>query len=197
MTTKPPEDDDTWLARFHAGARDVMEACYRDHFRTVEQAVGRILQGADRETVVHEIFLQLLSNEELRRRYAGGYFRAWLATVARNHAIDYWRRYRNEQALDDAPDAVQAGVEPGLGSDIGPQDSAARIERSAEARLFVERFRRDVLPAKWVGVFELRFLAGLDQRTAAARLGIGRTTLAYREVQVRRLLGRFVRQGSK
>jgi RNA polymerase sigma-70 factor (ECF subfamily) len=187
--TKPPEDDDTWLPRFHAGVRDVMEACYRDHFRTVEQAVGRILHGADKETVVHEVFLQLLSSADLRRRYAGGYFRAWLATVARNLAIDYWRRYRNERGPDDdtpGPAAADAAA--------GAQESATRIERSAEAHIFFERFRRDVLPLKWVGVFEMRVLGGLDQRTAAARLGIGRTTLAYREGKVRRLLKRFVRE---
>ena len=105
--------------------------------------------------------------------------------------------YRNEQALDEAPADIRSGADPGVGSDVGPQESATRIERSAEARLFVERFppRRPARP-KWAGVFEMRFLAGLDQRTAAARLGIGRTTLAYREVQVRRLLGRFVRQGA-
>jgi RNA polymerase sigma-70 factor (ECF subfamily) len=175
-----PEEDSAWLARFHAGAREVIEGCYRDYFRVVEQAVGQILQGADKETVVHDVFLQLLSSPELRRRFVGGFFRAWLATIARNQAIDYWRRYRNERGLDEAP------------ADLVSPESAARMEQSAEARLFVERFRREVLPAKWVGVFEMRFLAGLDQRTAAARLGIGRTTLAYREVQIRGLLKRFI-----
>ena len=188
-TTNRPEDDDAWVSRFHAGARDVLEACYRDHFRTVDQAVGRILHGADKETVVHEIFFQLLSSQDLRRRYAGGYFRSWLSTVARNQAIDYWRRYRNERGLDELPAHVMAG------EGEGAAESAAHIERSAEARLFIERFRRDSLPAKWVGVFETRFLSGLDQRAAAARLGIGRTTLAYREVQIRRLLKRFAREG--
>src|SRR6185369_15836781 len=65
MTARPAEDA-AWLDRFHAGARDVLEACYRDHFRAVEQAVGHILHGADKETVVHEIFFQLLSSQDLR-----------------------------------------------------------------------------------------------------------------------------------
>jgi RNA polymerase sigma-70 factor (ECF subfamily) len=173
--------DERWLALFHAGARDVLETCYRAHFSTVERAVGQILRGADRETVVHEVFLQLLANERLRRGFSGGSLVAWLTTIARNQAIDFWRRHRNEQSLEAAP------------PELPSSEAASAIERSAEARLFAERFRRALLPAKWVGVFEARFLAGLDQRTAAARLGISRTTLAYRELQVRRLLKQFLR----
>lgn len=41
-------------------------------------------------------------------------------------------------------------------------------------------------------MFELRFLHQLPQRDAASRLGINRTTLAYREVRIRRLLKRFL-----
>jgi RNA polymerase sigma-70 factor (ECF subfamily) len=183
MAAQPGDIDEerAWLARFHAGARDVLEGCYRDHFRTVERAVGQILRGADKETVVHEVFLQLLASEPLRRGFSGGLFAAWLTTIARNQAIDFWRRYRHERSFDAAP------------AELPSLESCARVEQNAEARLFAERFRRALLPAKWTGVFEARFLAGLDQRTAATRLGISRTTLAYREVQVRRLLKRFLR----
>jgi len=49
-----------------------------------------------------------------------------------------------------------------------------------------------VLPAKWATVFEARFVLGLDQRSAATRIGVSRTTLAYQEIQIRRLLRRFL-----
>jgi RNA polymerase sigma-70 factor (ECF subfamily) len=192
-----PEDDAGWLDRFHAGESDVMDRCYRDHFRPLKLTVWQILHlEVDAETVVNEIFLQLLSNPELRRSYTGGRFRAWLTTVARNRAIDHQRRYGKEQALDDAPAEVQAGADPGVGADVGPQDSAAGIERSVEAHLFAERFR-ETLPPKWVGVFDMCWLADLDQRTAAARLGIARATLAYRAHKIRGRLRRFVQRGSK
>jgi len=170
------DEEARWLDRFHAGARDVLEGCYRDHFRTVDQAVGQILRGADRETVVQEVFLQLVSDADLRRGYAGGFFAGWLATLARSRAVDFWRRYRRERPLDELP-AEQPSPEPG-----------SRLE----ARLMVSRFVEDALPAKWAGVFEARFLAGLDQRAAARRLGISRTTLAYQELQVRRCLKRYL-----
>jgi len=50
-----------WLDRFHAGEREVLEDCYRNHFRVVETAVGQVLRGADKETVIHDVFLQLLA----------------------------------------------------------------------------------------------------------------------------------------
>ena len=59
----------------------------------------------------------------------------------------------------------------------------------------IERFRREVLPAKWADVFEHRFLRQLSQAEAAELLGIGRTTLAYQETRVRRLLRRFLLKG--
>ena len=184
MAARPaPAQEAPWLDRFHAGERDTIEACYRDHFRVVDHAVGQVLRGADKETVVHEVFLQLLSRAELRRGFTGGGFTAWLATVARHQAIDFWRRYRNERSLD------QMTAD---GRTVEPAPVGEPFERGVEARLAIDRFRRERLPAKWAPVFEARFVAGLDQRAAAARLGISRTTLAYQEIQVRRLLRRFL-----
>lgn len=178
-----------WLDAFHQGARDVLEGCYRDHFQTVTRAVGYVLQGADKETVVHDVFLELLSDAKLRQGFKGGGdsgLAAWLATIARYRAIDYWRRYRCErsaqQALENAARNEPPALHPGDG----------RTERSLEARLLVEQFRRQVLPAKWAPVFEARFLGELDQRAAARSLGMSRTTLAYQEMQVRRMFKRFV-----
>jgi RNA polymerase sigma-70 factor (ECF subfamily) len=178
-------DGSSWLERFHAGDRDVLEACYREQFRTVAQAVGQVLRGADQETVVHDIFVDLLANAASRRGFVGGAFGTWLGVVARNRAIDYWRRHRREETLDET---VAQPASSG---------SADRLEDDLGARLLIAQFRNEVLPAKWDAVFESRFLLGLDQREAARRLGISRTTLAYREAQVRRLLSRFVRRDAR
>ncbi len=178
-----PAPDTPWLDRFHAGEREVLEECYRDHFRVVEAAVGHILRGADKETVIHDVFLQLLSREDLRRSFTGGSFAAWLATIARHQAIDFWRRYRREHSLEQ----LASGNTPGE-----PVQPVEPLERTVEARLLIDRFRRDVLPPKWARVFEARFVSGLDQRSAAAQVGISRTTLAYQEIQIRRLLRRFL-----
>jgi RNA polymerase sigma-70 factor (ECF subfamily) len=168
-----------WLRRFHDGDRKVIEELYREHFGTVGRAVGPVLGAADRETVVHEIFLRLLTQPALRTSFRDGDLGAWLTVIARNHAIDFTRR-RNREIL--AGTAVEVPAS-------GAADSG---EAGAHARVLVERFRKDVLPPKWSGVFEARFIRQLNQPEAAAALGIGRTTLAYQEARVRRLLRRFL-----
>ena len=175
-----PED---WLRRFHDGERALMEECYRDHYDTVERAVGRVLASAsDRETAVHEVFLRLLTRRDVREGFGGGSLAAWLGTVARNLAIDCARAWSRERAV--APEDAErlAG-------------RAADEESALEARLAIERFRRECLPAKWQRLFELRFLERKSQREAAAALGIARMTLIGRELRVRRLLRRFLLGG--
>lgn len=176
---------DVWLGRFHAGDRAVLDACYRAHFALVDRAVGGLVAGADRETIVQQVFLRLLESEPLRRNFQGGTLAGWLTTVARNEAIDHLRRRRFERPAADptaAPDA--------LAQDTGTPGN--RLEDDLEARRLVQRFREDWLRPAWRPVFDLRFVEQVDQRTAAARLGLHRTTLAYRELKIRRLLRRFL-----
>ena len=172
-------DAPDWLGEFHRGAHAVMHQCYVDHFATVERAVGRVLGGADRETVIHEVFYRVIADATLRASFRGGSLRAWMATIARNGAIDYWRRQQHERPagsaadfLDDVPDTT-------------------RFDARVEARITVDRFR-ETLPLKWRGVFEARFVAQLDQSEAARELGIHRTTLLYQELRVRALLRKFL-----
>jgi RNA polymerase sigma-70 factor (ECF subfamily) len=177
------DDQPSWIQRFHAGERPLLEACYREHYAAVERAVGQVLLGADRDTVVHEVFFRMLSQAPFREGFRGGAFRAWLTTSARNQAIDHYRRWRREGALDDLPPENA--------------DHGADWQSQAEARLLVERFRADHLPAKWAAVFEARFLRQLNQRDAARELGMRRTTLAYQELRIRSLLERFLLRGEE
>jgi len=175
-------DSQDWLRLFHDGERSTIEHLYREHFETVARAVGPLLGRADKETVIHEVFLRLISQAPLRASFRGGDLGAWLSTVSRNHAIDYLRRRNRE---------TPAGMSP-TAADEAPVRS---WESHAEARMLVDRFRREVLPPKWAGTFEMRFLRQLPQTEAAASLGIGRTTLAYQEARIRRLLRKFMLRG--
>ena len=159
-----------------------MRQVYVDHYESVDRAVGRVLEGADRETVVHDVFCRLMTEEKLRATFRGGSMRAWITTIARNAAIDAWRRQQHERPGGDARDLAP-------GEDVG-----ARFDARVEAQIMVDRFRADCLPDKWRTVFEARFIQQLDQSEAARALGIHRTTLLYRELRVRQLLRRFFLQ---
>jgi RNA polymerase sigma-70 factor (ECF subfamily) len=171
-----------WLAAFHQGDQRCMEGCYRDCYDTVDGAVGAVLAGADRETVVHEVFFRLLSEGALRRSFAGGSLPAWLRVVARNQAIDHARRRRMEVPV--------AEPEPG-------RPAEDRLEQRTDVRLTLQRFRDQILPPKWQRVFKARFLEQQDQPTAARALGMRRTTLAYQEYRIRALLRRFMLRGDR
>lgn len=172
-----------FLSRFHSGDKATFDALYREHFATVEGAVARTLRGADRETVVHEVFYHLMNSAEARRGFHGGSLDAWLSTLAKNKAIDFLRRRRREEPMGTDPEAFGGGV------------ATRTFDLETEARLVLERFRESVVPPKWRTVFDARFLQELDQPQAAKALGISRTTLAYREYRIRKMMRRFVLGG--
>jgi RNA polymerase sigma-70 factor (ECF subfamily) len=181
LLTAAPANDALFLERFHAGDRTTLEACYEDHFATVERAVGRVLRGVDGESVVQDVFCRLVASEPLRRSFRGGSLAGWLAVVARNQAIDVARRRQLEMRV-------------AVGEAEAAEPDQGRFSDRSEAELLVERFRREVLPAKWAPVFQARFLDQLSQREAAQKLSMRRTTLAYQELRIHALLRGFLLQ---
>jgi RNA polymerase sigma-70 factor (ECF subfamily) len=167
-----------WLESFHAGDRQALESFYRDHYAAVDRAVGQVLAGADRETVVHEVFLRVLASPDLRQRLTGGSPAAWIGAIARNHAIDFRRRRGRE---------VLGGDADGRHEPHHPSGDGA-----GDARMLIERFCREVLPEKWRPVFETCFVRQMTQRDAARELGLSRTTLLYQQHRVSALLRRFL-----
>jgi RNA polymerase sigma-70 factor (ECF subfamily) len=175
-------DASLWLRRFQEGDRAVIEEVYRQHFMTVARAVGLLLEPADKETAIHEVFLRLLTQPALRSSFREGDLGAWLAVVARNHAIDCARRRSRE-------------LPAGSGADLRGGEIGDSGESGTVARMLIDRFRREVLPPKWAGVFEMRFIRQMSQVESARLLGARRTTLAYQEARVRRLLRKFLLKG--
>src|SRR4051794_41920390 len=96
MTRDKPIDLDgaTAQKRFHECDREFLGLLYRETYDAVDRAVGRVLRGADRETVVHDVYLRLLTKPELRRSFTGGSMRSWLMTIAHNLAGGFLRRQR-------------------------------------------------------------------------------------------------------
>lgn len=176
LTARFPAGD-AWLEAFHEGRTTTMSDLYHDHFTTVEAAVGRVLSGADKETVIHEVFFKLIDSADQRRQFQGGSFGAWIATVARNQAIDHIRRRDRELPMS-------AEV-------LADRLDTAHGNEAAGARVLIERFRQG-LPENWRRVFDLCFLGQVPQREAAIALGIARTTLAYQHHQIRARLRKFL-----
>jgi RNA polymerase sigma-70 factor (ECF subfamily) len=170
------DGDAAWLARFHAGDRDVIAACYQNHFATVERIALRYLPDYDAEAVIHDCFVRLLQSRQTREGFRGGSLAAWLTTVVRNACIDRLRAMRPTQRLRDDDMLTDRSGEPDY-----------------DARQAAERFAKQ-LPDKLRCVFKARFVDQRTQREAARALGLTRSALVYREEQVRERLQRFVLQ---
>ena len=149
----------------------MIEEIYRETFEEVRRAAGTVLhEPADRDAVVHEVFLQLLARRELRESHRGGQMGAWLGAIARHQALDFARR---ESRLTDlsAIDEAQSRSEP-------LDELRRELVRFATAQLDPERQR----------LVQLRYVEGMTQMEAAAVLGKPRSTLEDWEHQFKRAL---------
>jgi len=99
-------DDESQRALFHAGNRALMGRLYQESYDGVDAAVGRVLCGADRETVVHDLYLSVSRNcpRPCGSRWQGG--RVALHALFMDSALDV--RSIEERAARGAPLADMA-----------------------------------------------------------------------------------------
>lgn len=137
------------------------EEAFRFLYRNLQPGLLRYLTalvGADAEDVASETWLQV--SRDLPT-FAGGEFRAWTVTIARNRAMDHLRRQRRRPSL---PVPVQA-----LSELAGDADTAERAGETlgTEAALALIA----TLPPREAEAVLLRAVVGLDAETAGRVLG--------------------------
>jgi len=161
------------LAAFHAGQEAVIHQMYVDHGATLLRQAGRYTGDAEAEAIVHDVFVELLRNGELRRRFTGGLMSAWLRQITRLKSLEYLRRHGRTAP----PEIVE---EP------------SSLEGTLEARDVLTRFVRQFVPANQHQFFRLRFLERRTQVEVAQQLGIPRSTLEGWESRLTEKLRTFV-----
>lgn len=169
------------LEAFWRGDDPTVEAIYRKHARRLLGAARLIVGAAEAESVVHEVFVELIRNEELRRRFTGGSLGAWLAAIARHKSLEHLRRTGR---------APISGEVPAGGAHTSP-------EPQLEARNLLMRFLKVGVPEEQAEFFRRRFLDGRTQVEVAAALGIPRSTLEGWEHRLAERLRRFVWESSQ
>jgi RNA polymerase sigma-70 factor (ECF subfamily) len=149
---------------------------YRRHRPALLRVARRLVGVVEAESVIQEVFVELLRNAELRRRFSGGSLQAWLGEITRRKGLDYLRRHGREIPVE-TEDAGRGAVhtEPGL-----------------LARQLVERFVGARVPPAQQPFFVLRFLEHRTQVEAAAALGLPRSTLEGWEHRLVAALRRFI-----
>ena len=178
MFERAPDDEGSLDIRaFREGRADVMRRVYLEHGAGLLRDLRRHIGPAEAESVVHDVFVELLRNADLRARFVGGSIFAWLRQIARLKALEHLRRVRR-----DIPAELP--------------ERAASPEPELEARDVLTRFLEKFVPPRQREFFTLRFLHKHTQVEVAAQLGVPRSTLEGWEHGLLEKLRDFVLEGA-
>ena len=161
------------VGAFHAGHEGVIRAIYLEHGAALLRETCRYAGPAEAESVVHDVFVELLRNRALRAQFVGGALAAWVRQLARLTAPAHPRPARRQ------PPAW-----------LGPEAHSG--EGTLEARDVLARFLAAEVPEAQKKFFGMRFLARQTQVEIAAQLGIPRSTLEGWEHRLTEKLRAFV-----
>jgi RNA polymerase sigma-70 factor (ECF subfamily) len=180
MGHSPSEDSDTLadlLRQTAHGDRAAFRRLYLSTSAKLYGVIARIVGNADRaEDVLQEAYIRIW-------RHAGDYKPelaapvTWMATIARNRALDWRRRQRDEAPIDLLPEST-----PGLSVEA---DWSALGAEGARLRACVE-----ALPDEQRECMVLAYMEGLTHQELAARLDRPLGTI---KSWIRRGLGRLKR----
>lgn len=81
------------------GLRAIYEACLPAVYSSVLAILHNEQSAQD---VTADFFIKLWDIADQYRQ--GGAYKAWMLTIARNMAMDYLRKYKNEQLMDEMPE---------------------------------------------------------------------------------------------
>jgi RNA polymerase sigma factor (sigma-70 family) len=165
------------LEAFHAGRETVIRAIYVEHGAALLRETRHYTGPAEAESVVHDVFVELLRNRTLRAQFVGGALAAWLRQIARLKALEHLRRTRRQPPPELSPEAHSG-------------------EASLEAREVLTRFLEAKVPDAQRRFFGMRFLARQTQVEIAAQLGIPRSTLEGWEHRLTEMLRAFLLESS-
>lgn len=157
-------DEEAWRVLVGRFQRKVWHVAY--------QFTGR---ADEAEELTQEIFLHLLS--ALRTFDASGSLPAWLQRVARNYAIDHYRRRRRERSMvvdgEESEELVAVARDTTVGND--PHRALEEKDLAAFLRQVIDR-----LPSELGQAVILRDLQGMSYEEMATNLEIPLGTVKSR-----------------
>jgi RNA polymerase sigma-70 factor (ECF subfamily) len=169
-------EDETELIRAAQTSPDRFRPLYLQWVTPVyKYLLSRLRDPLEAEDLTSQVFLTAC--EQLPRYNHRGRFAAWLFTIARNKARDYYRTARPSASLDEAE---AHGSDPDLLAQAIRSDEIRRLGRAIRA-----------LPEADLDLVRLRFTAGLTYGDIGSLLG--KSDEAVRK-QLERLLDRMQSQ---
>jgi RNA polymerase sigma-70 factor (ECF subfamily) len=170
-------DETAWRELVGRHTRRVFGIAYR--------FVGRVDEAED---LTQDIFVKVFQSLD-RYRESDGAFSTWVGTVARNHAIDDYRRRREERArrIDDPAvmDRVPAGEESVLRS-LEREDQKQLVHRGLRALPVELREALVLCDLQGLSYDEVAAALQIPLGTVKSRINRGRLELARRLLSARR-----------
>lgn len=149
----PPENDARLVEAARAGDRVAFGILYEHYARMVHGILLARVPVSEVDDLVHDVFLQALPRLSTLRDASR--FGPWLAAIARNRAMDYYRqRVAEVELTDELPEKASGGASP-------EEAETARI--LAAIRMLPETYRETLL---------LRLVEGMTGPEIAARTGL-------------------------
>ena len=182
--TEPREEEDSLVSAARSGDRAAFGRLYDRYARMVHGILLARVPPREVDDLVQEVFL--LALRQLHALRDTSRFGAWLSTITRNRANDYFRKSIPDDKVTEPVSELQAENRPG-------NDAA---EREAAVILAVVR----ALPEPYREPLILRLVEGMTGPEIAARTGLTHGSVRvnlYRGMQLlREKLGEAVKGAS-
>jgi RNA polymerase sigma-70 factor, ECF subfamily len=155
-TASTDASDESLVEAAKNGDRAAFGDLYHRYVRVVHGILLARVPNIAAEDLVQDVFLQALAC--LRSLRDKSRFGPWLATIARNRAMDFHRRAKPESPLDDRPEI--SGKVDSPPPEIGMEDGMALLNAVRQ------------LPDSYRETLILRFVEGMSGPEIAARTGL-------------------------
>ncbi|MBS6644815.1 MAG: RNA polymerase sigma factor [Clostridiaceae bacterium] len=131
------------------GKQEGLRAIYEAYLPAVYSSVNAVLHNEESaQDVTADFFIKLWDIAGQYRQ--GGKHKAWMLTIARNMAVDYLRKYRREQLVDEIPESA------GIPQDFNAQEELICSELTLKQALeTLEEEEKQIVSLKIMG--ELTF----------------------------------------
>ena len=176
-------EDRELVAAVRVGDDSAFEELYRRyHHRVAAYVRGMVRDDARAEDLAQDAFFSALRG--MRATDAPIAFKPWIFEIARNAAIDHWRRTsRAEEVSVDAQGLLRRSDRSRLAA--APPPETAVIDRERLGHL---RGALDELPEVQTRVLVMRDLEGMSYREIAERLDLSRSSVETALFRARRRL---------
>ena len=152
--------EESLIQRAKQGEPEAFEQLYEANFdRIYRYLLLKVRNRADAEDMTQQVFLKALESIG-SFRWRGVPFSAWLFRIARNQAVDYFRKKGKQMTLplDEARSVTTADFDP-----VALAEQKLRIEQLAVACQSLSEAQREVI--------SLRFAGGLSVAETARAMG--------------------------